>query len=169
MNENHYTQIQNNLLHALMRCGDVNPGVLQTVLLICRLTLGFHVFHTTNLSYGQMTWFTGFSRRNQRRYVKRALELNMISRFDTRGESETSKRPQYCYSLNLDPALTWGTSWRTPGEVVKVKPKSFIHKGKGGVRTDPIKGSKLTPIGGVRTDPNLLGNLFENPFKFGKK
>jgi len=165
MNENHYTQIQNNLLHALMRCGDVSPGVLQTVLLICRLTLGFHVFHTTNLSYGQMTWFTGFSRRNQRRYVKRALELNMISRFDTRGESEKSKIPKYCYSLILDPALTWGTSWRTPGGVVRVKSR----KKKGGVRTDTIKRSKLTPVNGVRTDTRLLGNLFKDPFKFGKK
>ncbi|MBA7541428.1 hypothetical protein ES705_33741 [subsurface metagenome] len=165
MEKNHYTQIQNNLLHALMRCGDVSPGILQTVLLICRLTLGFHVFHTTKLSYGQMTWFTGFSRRNQRRYVRKALELNMITRFDTRGESETSKRPQYCYSLNLDPSLTWGTSWRTPGGVVRAKSR----KKKGGVRTDPIVGSELTPVGGVRTDPRLLGNLFENPFKFGKK
>lgn len=165
MNENHYTQIQNNLLHALMRCGDVSPGVLQTVLLICRLTLGFHVFHTTNLSYGQMTRFTGFYRPNQIRYVKRALELNMISRFDTRGESEKSKTPKYCYSLNLDPALTWGTSWRTPGGVVRVKSR----KKKSGIRPDTNMVSKLIPVNSIRPDTRLLSNLLKDPFKFGKK
>ena len=166
LNENHYTQIQNNLLHALIRCSDVSPGVLQTVLLICRLTLGFHVFHTTNLSYGQMTWFTGFSRRNQIRYVQRALELNLINRFDARGESEKGN-PKYCYSLVLD-MLTWETVWRTPGGLIKVKSRKKAKK-KGGVRTDTKVVSELTPVSSVRTDTRFLGNLFKDPFKFGKK
>lgn len=167
MNENHYTQVQNILLHALIRVRKLTAGDIQTALLICRLTLGFHVVYTTRLSYGQMTWFTGFDRRYQIRCIQRLLEFNIVNRFDTRGESEKNKKPNYCYSLNLD-SLTWNVSWGTPDGILRVKSAKKTKK-RGGVYQNTNLVSNRTPIGSVLTDTKLLSNLIKNPFKFGKK
>jgi len=116
-NSNTYTKVQNHLIHALCQVKGreffkrkkatqgISLGALQTILALCRLTIGFHL-DERRLSIEQITRITGFSRGVQYEHLKRALKLNMITRYDSRAESEIGKRPRYVYSVNFEDS-TW--------------------------------------------------------------
>lgn len=154
-----YTKIENYLIHALCRVR-VSPGILQTVLAICRLTIGFHL-ESRHLRYEQIARITGFSRQNQFHYVKQALKFNMIARFNARSELDLGKKPQYVYSLNLDP-LTWNAVMRFPDRHFnpkRLKQRCSQNKLQDVVRTD------YKDV--VRIDYKILTNLLKNPWNTG--
>lgn len=169
-NSNTYTKVENYLIHALARVNGtqkrkkarpgVNVGVLQTVLAVCRLTIGFHLTER-RLTTEQVSRITGFTRKRQHEHLKRALKLNMISRYDSRGESEIHKKPRYVYSVNLDP-LTWQVAMRFPTRHFGVETKK---------KDVPNKGDKMSPIKGTKDVPNkgdkILAKLLKDPFGYG--
>lgn len=105
-----YTKFSNSILQALPHVRAC-AGVKDTYLAILRLTVGWQVKERV-LGYSDICILTGYSRARQYRYVKRALELGMISRYLI-----GTDKPQYCYSVVLDPH-EWTVSWR-------IKPKDF--------------------------------------------
>lgn len=154
-----YTKVENYLIHALCRVR-VSPGILQTVLAICRLTIGFHL-ESRHLTYEQITRITGFQRRNQFRYVQRALKFNMITRFNAHSELDLGKKPQYVYSLNLDP-LTWNVPMRFPSR--HFNPQTLKQDvAQIGNKTLPKQATKdVAQIGN-----KILGNLLKDPWHSG--
>jgi len=154
-----YTKVENYLIHALCRVR-VSPGVLQTVLAICRLTIGFHL-ESRHLRYEQITRITGFSRQHQFHYVKQALKFNMIERFNARSELDLGKKPQYVYSLNLDP-LTWNVPMRFPDR--HFNPQSLKQ------RCSPSRLQDVAQTGYkdvAQTGYKILGKLLKNPWDSG--
>ncbi|MBA7544849.1 hypothetical protein ES705_37210 [subsurface metagenome] len=171
MEEATYTKVENYLIHALCRVGGtqkkknartgISLGILQTVLAICRLTVGFHI-PTRALTYEQISRITGFTREKQGVYMRQALKLNMITRFDSRGESEIGRRPSYHYAVNFDP-LTWDVPMRFPiRHFGAVKKEAKVETNKG-LKLRPIKVSKVETIKGL----NILGNVLKEPWRFG--
>jgi len=169
-NSNTYTKVENYLIHAFCRVNGtekrkkarqgMNLGILQTILAIYRLTVGFHITER-NLTIEQITRLTGFTRKRQGKYLKQALKLNMITRYDSRGECEINKKPRYIYSLNFDP-LSWYVNIRFPGRHFAVKSKK---------KDVPIKGDKMSPLKGTKDVPikgdNILAKLLKDPFGYG--
>lgn len=166
-----YTKVENYLIHALCRVQGtqktknarpgISLGILQTVLAVCRLTVGFHI-PTRALTYEQISRITGFTREKQGVYVRQALKLNMIARFDSRGESEIGRRPSYHYAVNFDP-LTWDVPMRFPiRHFGAVKKKEKVETNKG-LKLRPIKVSKVETNKGL----NILGNVLKEPWRFG--
>lgn len=154
-----YTKVENYLIHALCRVR-ISPSILQTVLAICRLTIGFHL-ESRHLTYEQITRITGFFRHHQFRYVKQALKFNMIIRFNARSELDLGKKPQYVYSLNLDP-LTWNVPMRFPDR--HFNPQSLkqdvTHAGNKMLPKQVTK--DVTQVGN-----KILENLLKNPWHSG--
>jgi len=99
-----YTRLPNSVLQVLCSL-KIRPEVLRTIFAIFRLTFGWGTPERV-LSYGQITLMTGLALRNQWRAVKEALKLNLIKRYNLRGESESNLKPIYVYSFNLQPK-TW--------------------------------------------------------------
>lgn len=160
MKQNTYTKIENYLTHGLCRA-KIKIGVLQTVLATCRLTIGFHLTERI-ISYGQLSRFTGFSRGYQAKCVKKALEGNMITRYNIRGLSEVNKQPKYSYSVNLDP-LTWNVPMRFPKQQVGNK-----RKGKAlspNKETDCLLMKRQSTV--ALLNDRFLGNALKEPWRFG--
>ena len=169
-NSNPYTKIENYLIHALCRVNGtekrkkarqgISVGILQTILAIHRLTIGFHLPERI-LTIEQITRITGFTRTRQCQLLKRALKLNMISRYNSRAVTEIGKKPRYVYSVNSDP-LTWQINIRLPTRhfSVKVKEKDVSNKGH---KMCPIKDTRCVSNKGH----NLLAKLFKDPFGYG--
>lgn len=175
-NLNTYTKVENYLIHALCRVNGtkrkkkarktkktrqgVNLGILQTILAVCRLTIGFHI-PERRLTIEQITRITGFTRQRQCKYLKQALKLNMISRYDSRGESEIHKKSRYVYLVNLDP-LTWLVAIRFPARHFGVETEKKDVPTKG-YKMYPLKGTKDVPTKGY----NILQKLLKDPFGNG--
>jgi len=168
-NSSTYTKVQNYLIHALCRVSGtekrkkarqgVSVGVLQTVLAIYRLTIGFHIEERA-LTIEQITRITGFRENRQGEHIRRALKLNMIHRYNSRAVTEIRKKPKYVYSVNSDP-LTWLINIRFPAQHFSIKVKEKEHPNKG-VKSTPIKGSKEHPNKGV----NIFAKLLKDPFGY---
>ena len=171
MEQNTYTKIENYLIHALSRTQGTQKtknarpgmslGIIQTILAVCRLTIGFHI-PSRALTYEQISRITGFTREKQGYYLRQALKLNIITRFDSRGESEIGKRPSYHYAINFD-ALTWDVPMRFPiRHFGAVKKEERVETNKG-LKLRPIKDSKVETLIGL----NILGNVLKDPFRLG--
>jgi len=166
-----YTKVENYLIHALCRVQGtqktknarpgISLGILQTVLAVCRLTIGFHI-PSRALTYEQISRITGFTREKQGHYLRQALKLNMITRFDSRGESEIGRRPSYHYGVNLDP-LTWDVPMRFPIRHFGGVRKERKFETNRGLKLRPIKDSKVETLIGL----NILGDTLKDPFRFG--
>lgn len=159
MEEATYTKVENYLIHALCRV-KVKPAVLQTVLALCRLTIGFHISERI-ISYGQFSRFTGFDRGYQARCVKKALEGNMITRYNIRGQVEANKTAKYCYSLNLDP-LTWNVPMRLPAKHFGVERKKKTLPIEATGRRLQKQQSNVALLNNV-----VLDNALKEPWRFG--
>lgn len=174
-NTSTYTKVENYLIHALCRVNGtrkrkkqkkkrerqgVSLGILQTVLAVCRLTIGFHI-PERRLTTEQITRITGFTRYRQHEHLKRALKLNMISRYNSLGESEIGKKPRHVYSVNLDP-LTWLVATRHPTRHFGFETKK---------KDVPVIGNKMFPLSGTKDVPvignNILKKLLKDPFRYG--
>jgi len=101
-----YTRLPNSVLQVLCFI-NLRPEVLRTFFAIYRLTFGWGIPERV-LSYGQISLITGLLPRNQWRAVKKALELNLIKRYNIRVD-EPNLRPIYAYNLNLN-----AKSWKVP-------------------------------------------------------
>ena len=153
--QDYYTKVQNYFLHALCRVS-VKIGVMQTVLAIFRLTVGFHLTQRA-LTYEQMTRFTGYSCRYQGKLVKEAIRLNMIECYvlDT-------KLRKFTYGPNFDP-LTWKAPIRFPA-------RHFApgHKRKVGPTVDRGSVLRRTEEVGPTVDPLTLQEVLKEPWRYGK-
>lgn len=99
-----YTRLPNSVLQVLCFVV-IRPEILRTCFAIFRLTFGWGTPERV-LSYGYISLMTGLSMFHQWRAIKEALELNLIKRYNLRGESEANLKPIYVYSFNLEPK-TW--------------------------------------------------------------
>jgi len=153
--QDYYTKVQNYFLHALCRVF-VKTGVMQTVLAIFRLTIGFHLTQRA-LTYEQMTRFTGYSRGYQGKLTREAIRLNMLECYVL-----DPKTRKYLYCVNLDP-LTWKAPIRfparhfAPGRKRKVSPT--VDTGCVLRRTQEVSPTVDTP---------LLQEVLKEPWRYGK-
>jgi len=152
MNGAGYTKLSNSVLQALSHIR-VSPGVMQTYLAIVRLTSGWQKKEKV-LSYDHITLLTGYSRGHQYNYIKRALELGMITRYQI-----GTDKPRYCYMPVLDPHK-WKVSWR-------IKPRDFSR-----LLTklmSPIQGTYLSPKRGtllsLKQGTDILGIIIDTPIR----
>lgn len=147
-----YTKFSNAVLQALPHIS-VCGGVKDVFLIIVRLTCGWQRREQV-ISYNDLCLLTGHHHRNLCRYVKKALEVNMITRYLIGTE-----KPRYCYSANLDPH-TWKVPWR-------IKPRDFSR-----LLTKLMSVNRLTKgsvnrltNGSVNRLTDVLGIIIDTPIR----
>lgn len=148
-----WTKIEHSFLHALMRA-KIRCSVLQTVMTIFRLTIGFHCEEKA-LSYKDVSFITGFERLDQREYIKEALKQNLIKRFRI-----GTRRPTYVYSVNFDVA-TWKCGLRIPYRDFE----TLLRKAMGGKHPTHCGVSTPHKLGG-RYPTGMLRELIKNPWDY---
>jgi len=148
-----WTKIEHFFLHALMRA-KIRCTILQTVMTIFRLTIGFHCLEKV-LSYRDISFITGFDRLDQREYVKEALKQNLIGR-----SLIGTRKKHYQYFINFDVA-TWKCGLRIPYRDFE----TLLKKAMGGKH--PTECGVSTPQrvwGKYPTD--TLRKLINNPWDY---
>jgi len=148
-----WTKIEHSFLHALMRA-KIRCSVLQTVMTIFRLTIGFHCDQKV-LSYKDISFITGFDRLDQRNYIKIALKQNLIFR-----RVIGTRRLRYQYSINFDVA-TWKCNLRIPYKDFE----TLLKKAMGGKHPTHSGASTPHQLGG-KYPTDTLRKLINNPWDY---
>lgn len=142
--ENGYTAIANEILEALARI-DI-PGEARRVLdVIMRKTYGFNKKEDV-ISYSQLAYFTGLSRRNAIRAVQSLVLMNLIS---------VKKDTTNSYSINKDFETWKPVSKKTLGVVSKSTLSS--------VKTDQKLVSRLTHTKETITKESITKEIIKQP------
>ena len=147
-----YTKVSNSILQALSHVS-VPAGVKDIYLLLLRLTSGWQRREKV-ISYNDLSLLTGYHHWNISRYVKRALDAGMLSRYKI-----GTTLPRYCYAPVLDPHK-WKVPWR-------IKPRDFstlLTKLASAGRLTERSAGRLTHLSANRLT-DLLGIIIDTPIK----